>query len=69
MNEIEKIAQELEGKVIKEIFKQAEEVAELYATLTSKRGENFRRRLLQALAVKLKLQQIEELRKEADIRE
>lgn len=69
MNEIEKIAQELEGKVIKEIFKQAEEVAELHATLTSKRGENFRRRLLQALAVKLKLHQIEELRKEADIRE
>lgn len=69
MNEMEKITEELEGKVIKEIFKQAEEVAEFHATLTSKRGENFRRRLLQALAVKLNPEQIEELRKEVSIRE
>jgi len=58
------IDQELQGEVIKEIFKDAERVADLHATLTSPRGEFFRRRLLQLLSDGLTQEEIERLKRE-----
>lgn len=62
-------ADELVGNIIKEIFKKAEEIAELHACLTSPRGDNFRLRLLHALEVPLDKTAIKQLRAEAGINE
>ena len=62
-------ANELLGNIIKEIFKKAEEIAELHACLTSPRGDNFRLHLLHALEVPLDETAIEELRAESRTKE
>ncbi len=63
------LANELVGNIIKEIFKKAEEIAELHACLTSPRGDNFRLRFLHALEVPLDETAIEKLRAESGINE
>ena len=65
----ERVADELAGQKIKEIFGRAEEIAELHACLTSSRGDNFRVRLLQALEVVLDEKAIEQLRIESGVNE
>lgn len=62
-------ANKLVGNIIKEIFKKAGEIAELHACLTSPRGDNFRLRLLHALAVPLDETAIEKLKAESSINE
>ena len=62
-------AKELAGNTIKEIFKNAEAIAELHACLTSPRGDNFRLRLLQAMEVPLDEKKIEQLRVESGVNE
>ena len=63
------VADELAGETIKDVFKNAEPVADLHACLTSSRGSNFRLRLLQALEVPLESDAIERLRIDAGINE
>ena len=63
------VADELAGETIKDVFKNAEPVADLHACLTSSRGSNFRLRLLQALEVPLESDTIERLRIDAGINE
>ncbi len=63
------ISRELEGERIKVIFKEAQAIAALHNTITSPRGDYFRRRLLQALEVEQEVSQLEELREAADLRE
>ena len=65
----ESVSNELVGKTIKDIFKGAEQTAELYACLTSPRGDNFRLRLLQAMEIPLDEAAIERLRVEAGVNE
>ncbi len=60
---------DLAGKTIKEIFKSAEQIAELHACLTSPRGDNFRMRLLQSMEVPLDEADIERLRVESGVNE
>ena len=60
---------DLAGKIIKEIFKRADEIAELHACLTSPRGDNFRLSLLQALGVFLDEAAIERLKVESRVNE
>lgn len=60
---------ELAGKTIKEIFKNAEEIAELHACLTSPRGDNFRLHLLQAMEIPLNEATIEQLRIQSGVNE
>lgn len=62
-------AKNLKGEVIKEIFSYAEEVADLHSTLTSPRGEYFRRKLLQLLSDGLSRAEIEELGQEFGLAE
>ena len=60
---------DLAGKTIKDIFKSAEQIAELHGCLTSLRGDNFRLRLLQAMEVPLDETAIERLRVESGVNE
>lgn len=59
----------LEGKAIKDIFKNAELIAELHETLTSSRGEYLKTRLLSALEGKLPVPEIKKLVEEAGLGE
>jgi len=59
----------LEGKVIKDIFKNAERIAELQETLTSRRGDYFRIKLLSAMGDRLSVSEIEKLVAEAGLGE
>ncbi len=63
------ISREIEGARIKVIFKEAQAIAALHNTITSPRGDYFRRRLLQALEAEQEVSQLEELREAADLRE
>ena len=63
------IAEELAGETIRDVFKQAREVAELHGCLTSPRGDNFRFRLLQAMESPLSEVDIQGLRDGAGINE
>ena len=65
----EQVADGLAGIAIKEVFKNAEKLAELHGCLTSPRGDNFRLRLLQAMEVPLEESAIERLRAESGINE
>ena len=65
----DRIAHELAGKTIKQIFRNADEIAELHGTLTSTRGENFRLRLLQTLEMPMDEAAIERLRVESGVNE
>lgn len=57
------------GSAIRDIFKQAREVAELHGCLTSPRGDNFRFRLLQAMESPLSEADLGRLRDQAGINE
>ena len=60
----------LEGDLINGIGRSAEQIADLHATLTSRRGEFFRRRLLHLLSGGgLSQEEIENLRKEVRLEE
>ena len=63
----ESTAGELAGKDIKQIFRSAEGVVELHASLTSLRGDNFRLRLLQAMETPLDEESVERLRIESGV--
>ena len=65
----EDLSNELVGKTIEDIFKSAEQTAELHACLTSPRGDNFRLRLLQTMAAPLAESAIERLRIESGVNE
>ena len=58
-----------QGEDIKDIFDNAEAIADLHATLTSPRGKFFRRRLLQLLSNGLTQEEVEQLRKEFGLEE
>ena len=65
----DKAARSLAGKTIKEIFNDAEDLAELHACLTSPRGDYFRFRLLQAMEVPLGEAALGQLRLQSGIHE
>ena len=65
----ESTANELPGKIIKEIFRNAEDLAKLHACITPLRGGNFRLRLLHAMEVSLDEPAIEQLRVEFGMNE
>ena len=65
----ERVSSQLAGRMIKEIFESAAQVADLHACLTSSRGDSFRLRLLQALEATLDEAAIEEFRAESGINE
>ena len=60
---------DLNGDAIKEIFVHAKDVAALHATLTSPRGNFFRKRLLQYLSGGLTQEEVEKLRQEFGVQE
>jgi len=66
---MEAAVQSLEGRRIKEIFKKSEIVAALHTTLSSKRGDYFRKRLLHRLGEGGDPNLFESLRNEAGIQE
>ena len=57
------------GQLIKEVYKNADDIAELHACLTSPRGDNFRFRLLQALETPMRESEVERLRIESGVNE
>ena len=63
------VTQELAGDMIREIFRNAEEVANLHGCLTSPRGDKFRLRLLQAMEAPVDEAAIEQLRAGSRINE
>ncbi len=67
--EMEQHINALEGKVIKEIFKSAESIALIHQTISSPRGDYFRRRLLQVLRTEVSALDIKKLRSEAGLQE
>ena len=66
---MESVAEALAGKRIKEIFKKAEIVADLHTTLTSKRGNYFRKQVLHCLGEGGDLTLFDHLRNEAGLEE
>ena len=58
-----------EDDMVKNIFKKANEVAELHAVLTSGRGKHFRLNLLHGLATKQDLTKIEEFKNKVRLKE
>lgn len=65
----ESIPEALEGKRIKEVFKNAQRIAELHNTLASKRGDYFRKKLLHMLGDTQDPGLFGRLRDEAGVRE
>ena len=61
--------EDLRGRLIKEIFAGAEEVADLHAAITSARGDRFRARLLHILESKMETSAIQEMAEETGLRE
>ena len=57
------------GQLIKEVYKNSEDIADLHACLTSPRGDNFRFRLLQSLEVPMPESDMERLRIESGVNE
>lgn len=66
---VEQADQDLQGKLIKEIFARAEEIADLHAAITSSRGDRFRARLLHVLESKLDRAAIREMLEGTGLRE
>lgn len=60
---------ELRGKMIKKIFENAELIAKLHGTLTSPKGDHFRRRLLHMLSSETEITKLEELAEKNGLRE
>ncbi len=69
IEEIKGADSQLQGQVIKQIYKNAERVAYLHATLTSPRGQFFRKKLLHLLADGLIEEEILQLTKEFGVEE
>ena len=65
----EDVRNQLAGRTIKDIFKNAEKTAELHGCLTSPRGDHFRLRLLQGAGAPLGEAAIERLRIESGVNE
>ena len=65
----ENVADELAGRAIKEMFRNADEIARLHGCLTSPRADYFRFRLLQAMEFPLDDTAIERLRVNAGVNE
>ncbi len=63
------VVDDLAGQEKKNIFKNANRVAELHSLLTSQRGDNFRLRLLQSMEISLDETEIEQLRIKSRINE
>ena len=61
--------QDLQGDVIKDIFKQAEKIADLHTTLTSPRGDYFRKKLMAKLAKPMEEKEVEQFCLNAGVRE
>ncbi len=61
--------QELQGRLIKDIFKNADTMAHWHATISSARGESFRKKLLSLLGDGLTSEEINRLRKEFGVEE
>lgn len=68
-NNQEQTEYHLQGMIIKDIYKQADRIARLHATLTSPRGEFFRRKLLHMLADGLTSEEILKITKEFGVEE
>lgn len=66
---LEQQVNSLEGDIIKEMFKDADAIAFLHQTISSPRGDYFRRRLLQLFATETNISEIENLRAEAQLQE
>ena len=66
---VSKTAQGLVGKTIKDVFKRAEEVAELHSALSSPRGDYFRFHLLQGLDDNFDESMLEKGRVDAGVQE
>lgn len=69
MRRIEQYVNALEGDIIKEIFKNADGVAFLHQTISSQRGNYFRRKLLQILETETSISEIEKMRSEVGLQE
>ena len=65
----ESVASELAGRTIKEIFRRAEELADLHACITSPRGGYFRFRLLQCAEEPMAQDAVEQLRLHSGVHE
>lgn len=65
----EKGEEELLEEQSEKIYDDAEDIARLHATLTSSRGDYFRRRLLQKLTEKTPEEEIEEMQEEVGVEE
>lgn len=63
------IDNDLQGKLIRQIFVRAEQLAELHAAITSSRGDRFRARLLHVLESKVDRTAIQEMAEERGLRE
>ncbi len=61
--------QGLDGDILEELFRNADAVALLHQSISSPRGDHFRRRLLQKLGTQTSLSEIEQLRCEAGLEE
>lgn len=57
------------GDIMKQMFKQAKDLDYLHQTVSSPRGNYFRRRLLQMLGAELSASDVEKMRQEAELRE
>ena len=65
----EQTTSELAGNVIKDIFRNAKEIADLHACLTSPRGDNFRLRLIQLMETPATEKMIDQVRAESGVNE
>lgn len=68
-NKIQNIMNFLEGKRLKKIFRNADVIGQLHITLTSRRGNYFRKKLLNQLGEEGTTDVVEKLRQEAGVTE
>ncbi len=66
---VDEDGQGLEGDILEELFRNADAVALLHQSISSPRGDHFRRSLLQRLGTQARLSEIEQLRCEAGLEE
>ena len=64
-----RLANELAGQTIKEVFQRAEEISRLHSCLTSPRGDYFRLRILQAMEASVGDANIETAQAESGVQE
>ena len=64
-----KLAHELAGRTIKDVFHRAEEIAQLHSCLTSPRGDYLRLRMLQVMEAPVQEAEIEKFQVEAGVEE